>query len=132
MYSAEAREHARRAVDPAETHWQGPRTAAAASLHHGGCRAGRLRSRQSTRGEAAQQQRLGVLAGKRAGQLGLVVSHTQSTSPAMKKSRVEAALQQRLGVLAGKPAGRQSTRGKGTRSQNSGDTLARAQDSRRS
>ena len=25
--------HARRAVDPAETHWQGPRTTAAASLH---------------------------------------------------------------------------------------------------
>ena len=31
--AVEAREHARRAVDPAETHWQGPRTAAAASLH---------------------------------------------------------------------------------------------------
>ena len=49
----------------------------------------------------------------------------------MKKSRVEAALQQRLDVLAGKHAGRQSTRGKGTRSQSSGDTLARAQDSLR-
>ena len=31
--AVDAREHARRAVDPAETHWQGPWTAAAASLH---------------------------------------------------------------------------------------------------
>ena len=114
--------HARRAVDPAETHWQGPRTAAAASLHRaaaGQRDSGRLESGQSTRGEAEHARRdCGVPAGKtcigRRRQLGLVVSHTQSTSPAMHKSRVEAALQQRLGDLAGKHAWRQSTRGEGT------------------
>ena len=34
-------------MDPAETHWQGPRTAAAASQHKGGCGAARLRSQWS-------------------------------------------------------------------------------------
>ena len=53
----EAREHARRAV---ETHWQGPRTAAAASLQRAA--AGQLATRcrlesQSTRGEGTHARR---------------------------------------------------------------------------
>ena len=56
----EAREHARRAVDPSETHWQGPRIAAAASLHRaaaGQRDSGRLESGQSTRGEGTHARR---------------------------------------------------------------------------
>ena len=44
-------------MDPAETHWQGHRIAAAASLHKGGCGAGRLESGQSTRGEGTHARR---------------------------------------------------------------------------
>ena len=52
----------------------------------GGCRAGRLRSRQSTRGEAAQQQRLCVLAGKRAGRRREAAARTCCLSHAKHKS----------------------------------------------
>ena len=55
----EAREHTRRrAVDPAETHWQGPRTAAAASLHRAA--AGQGDSSQDRAQEASEHARRAV------------------------------------------------------------------------
>ena len=60
--AVEVREHARRAVDPAETHWQVHRTAAAASQHKaaaGQRDSGRLESGQSSRGEGTRSQSSG-------------------------------------------------------------------------
>ena len=54
----EAREHARRAVDPAETHWQGPRTAAEASLRKAA--AGQGDSSQDRAQEAREHARRAV------------------------------------------------------------------------
>ena len=51
--------HARRAVDPAETHWQGPRTAAAASLHRAAAGQGD-RSSQDRALEAREHARRAV------------------------------------------------------------------------
>ena len=57
----EAKEHARRAVDPAEAHWQGPRIAAAASLHTAAvgqhATQAAMESGQSTRGEGTHARR---------------------------------------------------------------------------
>ena len=114
--------HARRAgCGSAETHWQGPRTAAAASLHRaaaGQHDSGRLESGQSTRGEGTRSQSSG----------------SRVDTLARAKAAAAASLH-RAAAWQGDSSQDSSTGGEGTRSQSSGsrgDTLARAQDSRRS
>ena len=100
--------YARRAVDPAETHWQGPRTAAAASLHRaaaGQRDSGRLESGQSTRGEGTHARRA----------VDPAETHWQGHRTAAVASLHKAAAGQRDSGLL-ESAG-QSTRGEGTHAQ---------------
>ena len=101
-------------MDPAETHWQGPRTAAAASLHKAA--AGQGDSSQDRAQEAREHARRAVDPAE---------THWQGPRTAAAVSLHRAAAGQRD---SGRLESGQSTRGEGTRSQSSGsrgDTLAR-------
>ena len=101
-----AREHARRAVDPAETHWQGHRTAAAASQH------------EAAAGQATQ---VAWSSRDRALEAGNTRSQSSgSRGDTLQGQPLQLACTGRLRGSATQVAWRQSTRGEGTRSQSSG------------
>ena len=113
---------------PRETHWQGHKIAAAASQHRGCCGAGRLRSHEvGTEHWTRREHTLAELA------VDPAETHWQGPRTAAAASLHKAAAGQ---GNSGRLESGQSTRRLGnTSSQSSGsrgDTLARAQDSRRS
>ena len=108
-------------VDPADTHWQGPRTAAAASLHRAACRAGRLESRQSTGGEGTRSQS--------SGSRGDTLARAQDCRRKLACTRQ---LQGRATQVAWSQDRALGAREHARRAVDPAETLARAQDSRRS